>query len=71
MAESKPVNATTVERLVAIATFFCCTWHFITTFSRPKDTLLGVWVWKNVALDCSASSGTHMVKFFPYIFPLT
>jgi len=25
MAESKPVNATTVERLVAMATFFCCT----------------------------------------------
>lgn len=46
MAESKPVSATTVEHLGAMARFFSCTWHFITTFSRPKDTLLDVWMWK-------------------------
>jgi len=46
MAESKAVSATTVEHLGAMASFFSCTWHFITTFSRPKDTLLDVLVWK-------------------------
>jgi hypothetical protein len=46
MAESKPVSATTVEHLGTMARFFSYTWHFITTFSRPKDTLLDVWVWK-------------------------